>query len=130
MMKSKSLPKWAALVPALLLLSVLQMACECPDAFSSEAEGVVSNLKAKNDAVLTDEKLDYAVAVYVTVENVGKAGVIEVSPKLSTSEGEWSRTQCLRFEAGETMHLKYLFQEPTINATGMQYRVEVFPKAK
>jgi hypothetical protein len=50
-----------------------------------------------------------------------------VSPKLSSSEGEWSRTQNLSFDAGESRELKYLFPEPTISAGNLQARVSVFP---
>jgi len=111
-----------ALLPGLLLFILIShVAC-------SEAKGVVSNVRIEHDAVLDSQgQPDYAVAVSFTVENVGKDGVLMVSPTLSSSEGEWSRTQNLQFEAGESRDLKYLFSEPTLSAGNLEARVSVFP---
>jgi hypothetical protein len=114
-------------LPCLLLW---QVSCSQGDldALTSEARGVYSNLRAKEDSVLVNGSFDYSIVVYFTVKNIGKDGVITVSPWLASSEGEWSRNQRIRFEAGESKSLKYIFSEPTVNAANMQYGVRVFPE--
>ncbi|GEM_PF-1369901 len=93
----------------------------------SDAKGEVSNLRRKEEAKIVNGELDYGFIVSVTVKNVGKAGVIEIKPWLSSSEGEWKRTQTLNFTAGESKDLTYFFHEPTINATNIEYGIDVLP---
>jgi hypothetical protein len=111
-------------------LLVWQISCSQGEfeALTSEAKGVRSNLRAKEDSVVVDGSFDYSIVVYFTVENVGKDGVIKVSPWLSTSEGEWSRSQHIHFQAGESKDFKYIFNEPTVNAANMQYGVNISPE--
>ncbi len=97
-------------------------------AFVSDAEGIVSDLQGQADTVFISGDPDYSIAVSFRVKNVGKAGIIKISPWLSTSEGEWSRVQNMTFSRGETKILKYSFHEPTINATNIQYGVKVHPR--
>ncbi|MET0622170.1 MAG: hypothetical protein ABW250_04225 [Pyrinomonadaceae bacterium] len=75
---------------------------------------------------------DAGIDVKVTVTNVGEAGYIKIRPELSTSEGEWSRSQNLRFNKGESKSLTYFFHEPTVNVfagSNVQCRVGVSPTA-
>mgnify|MGYP007077470571 CR=1 FL=1 len=71
---------------------------------------------------------DYGIKVSFEVTNSGEAGIITVGPWLSTSEGEWDRKQKVTFDAGETRSFSYLFHEPTVNASNIQYGVTVSPR--
>jgi hypothetical protein len=95
----------------------------------SNARAEASNITCTSDVGLVNGELDAGVKVSVTVKNVGKAGFINIKPELSTSEGEWTRSQNLQFNAGETKTLTYFFHEPTVNASSIQCRIEVSPKA-
>lgn len=97
------------------------------EAAFSTADGAVSNLAAAEDARVINGEFDYGFNITFTVRNVGDSGIITVSPWLSSSEGEWSRVQKLNFRAGESMNLTYFFHEPTVNATSVQYGVNVSP---
>ena len=81
------------------------------------------------DIRITDEGPDYGVTVSVTIKNTGQAGSITIMPEVSTSEGEWDRTQSLHFDAGEVKSLDYFFKEPSMNAENIHYGVSVFPSA-
>jgi hypothetical protein len=111
---------------AITLLIVLLLGCR---ALTSKAKGKASNLGCESDVGLVNGEPDAGVTVSVTVKNVGEAGFITIRPEISTSEGEWNRSQDLHFDAGETQNLTYFFAEPTINATGIQCRVGVLPNA-
>lgn len=117
----------------LLCMSLFVVGCNADiqrslEALISDAEGVVVSLNGKPDTVLVNGEPDLAYAVYFTIENVGKRGIINISPWLSSLEGEWARTQKLTFSPGEKMRLKYVFHEPSINASNIQYGVKVYPK--
>ncbi|HEX8136500.1 MAG TPA: hypothetical protein VF544_02810 [Pyrinomonadaceae bacterium] len=109
---------------ALLMLSLL--AC---DILNSKAKGRASNLGCESDVGLINGEPDAGVKLSVMVKNLGEAGLIRIKPEISTSEGEWNRSQKLQFNAGETKTLTYFFHEPTINATGIQCRVSLQPQA-
>ena len=70
---------------------------------------------------------DAGVNLSFRIKNVGKSGVIKITPRLSTSEGEWTREQTLKFDAGESKHLTYFFHEPTINAENIECYVRASP---
>ncbi len=95
----------------------------------SDAKGEVSNLRKKEEVKLMNNEPDYGYTVSVTVKNVGKAGVIEIKPWLTSSEGEWNRARTMEFTAGESKDLTFFFHEPTINATDIEYGVDVLPKS-
>lgn len=108
-----------------ILISCL-LACRT---LTSKAKGQASNLKCEPDVGLVKGEMDAGVKVSVTVRNAGDAGVITIAPEVSTSEGEWNRSQDVQFTKGESKTLTYFFDEPTINATNIQCRVGVLPKA-
>jgi hypothetical protein len=93
----------------------------------SKADGQVSNVRCKPDFGVIDGEMDAGVSVTLTVKNVGEAGIIEVTPTISASEGEWSREQKLQFGAGQSMNLTYFFHEPTVNVMNVQCRAHVSP---
>jgi hypothetical protein len=95
----------------------------------SEAAGVVSEVQMSSDVVLDQQgNPDFAVTVYCTVENVGEAGKIMVTPRLSSSEGDWSQAEELYFDAGELRNLKFLFPQPSISVEDLKARVGVYPE--
>lgn len=93
----------------------------------SEAKPVVLNKECTDDAGIINGELDYGVTVSVTVKNTGEAGMIGVTPVVSCSEGEWSRTQNLQFAADEVKALTFFFHEPTLNASNVRYTVRLSP---
>ena len=63
----------------------------------SDAEGVVSNLRASDDTRIVNGEPDYGWNIQFTVKNVGKSGMIKVSPWISCSDGEWQKSQKFAF---------------------------------
>ncbi len=94
---------------------------------SSKAKANITNLKGVWDVRSINNELDYGLQVTFTVTNIGEYGIIKVAPWLTCSEGEWSKTQSLTFNAGETMNLTYFFDEPTVNVTNAQFGVKYSP---
>lgn len=92
----------------------------------SDAKGKVSDFKIEWDV---NSNLDAGLSVTFTVTNVGKAGVIEIEPRCSTSEGEWKRTQVLDFAPGESKNLSYFFHEPTVDSSNNYCGVGITPRA-
>lgn len=93
----------------------------------SNAKARIRNLKAEEDTRIVNNEMDYGVSISFTLTNAGEAGLIRVSPWLSSSEGEWSRQQTLNVGAGQAINLTYFFPEPTINASNVQYGVRTKP---
>jgi hypothetical protein len=112
----------ARLTLAALIVSLAVLLTGC-----NGQRGELLGVKAKHDVRITSEGPDYGVTVTATIKNVGRAGSLMISPEISTSEGEWDRTQHLHFAANETKTLSWFFPEPTINAGNIQYQVGVFP---
>lgn len=94
---------------------------------TSEAESQLSNFKVEPDFGIINGEFDAGQTIKVTVKNTGKKGALTIVPKLSSSEGEWTRQQTLTFEAGESRNLTYFFHEPTINSTNIEGTVKVYP---
>ena len=117
----------SARVLTILLVSTALTGCREMEVLASEADATVSDLTCEGDAKLVDGELDAGILLAFTVENRGKRGRIQVLPWLSSSEGEWSRSQSLEFEQNESRRLEYFFQEPTINAANVNCEVKVFP---
>lgn len=95
----------------------------------SKATGQVEKISSEKDVQIINGEADYGIKLTIIVKNVGESDSIRITPQLSSSEGEWERTQNLYFDAGQTKTLTYFFHEPTINATNIHYSVNVFPKA-
>lgn len=91
------------------------------------ASGRVSNVTCEHDVRLVNGLMDYGVSVAAQVENAGDTGEITLRVALSTSEGEWSRSQTLTIDGGQTKSLSWFFPDPTINATNIQCGVKAFP---
>ena len=62
-----------------------------------------------------------------TVVNNGERGLVYLNPWITTSEGEWSRQQTLTMQVLERREFSYFFQEPSINATNIQWGVRYTP---
>jgi hypothetical protein len=89
--------------------------------------GVVSNVTHQEHPELINGQFDWGSEIACDVRNQAERGTIHITATLSTSEGQWSRSQDLVLEKGQTIHLTYFFQEPTINATNYQAVVHVEP---
>ncbi len=127
--RAQVLSAWVA--PFLAAAALSLALSQCRPTFSN-AKGRVSDVKCEPFMGVIDEKPDAGINVKVTLTNVGEAGFIEVTPELSTSEGEWSRSQTLRFRKGETQTLTYFFHEPTVNvfaSSNVQCRAAASPSA-
>jgi hypothetical protein len=127
--RSRPLYAWAA---PFVAAAVMTMALNDCRSTLSNAKGETSDVKCEAGMGVINNEPDAGVNLKVTVTNVGEAGYIKVSPELSTSEGEWSRSQNLQFNKGESKSLTYFFHEPTVNIFGgsaIQCRVAVSPAA-
>ena len=82
--------------------------------------GMVANVNHEEHPEMINGNLDWGSEVSCDVTNQAARGTIHVTVTLSTSEGEWTRTQDLLLDQGQSMHLTYFFQEPTINASNYQ----------
>lgn len=94
---------------------------------SFRPHGVVSNVNHQEHPELIDGNLDWGSEVSCDVSNQSVRGTIHVTVTLSSSEGQWTRTQDLLLDQGQSMHLTYFFQEPTINASNYQAVVSANP---
>jgi hypothetical protein len=56
-------------------------------------------------------------------------GKVALTANLSTSEGNFHRSQDLQLSEGEVRDMKYQFTEPTLNATNVEMRMECAPGA-
>lgn len=90
----------------------------------SKAKASVTNLTGGHDMGIFNGNPDYGIRVSFTLSNIGESGEITVSPWVSCSEGEWSKSQTLVLEAGQSMDLTYFFEQPTVNSTNVQYGVK------
>lgn len=96
---------------------------------AAQPHGQVLNIDGEHDTRVIDGDLDYGVTVTVIIKNNSqKGGAIKITPWLTCSEGEWNRSQELVFNAEEIKRVTYFFQEPTINATNLQYGANVDPE--
>ncbi len=113
------------LVIAFLLVAL----SACHKGTFSKAKGKASEPACQKQVGFVKGELDAGYDVIVTIRNVGQPGFIHIRPELSTSEGEWSRSQDVHFDAGESQTLTYFFDEPTINAGNIRCRVAISPSA-
>ncbi|HYA98522.1 MAG TPA: hypothetical protein VEH49_10525 [Methylomirabilota bacterium] len=113
-----------------LLLPLAAVLCACsspPPAPKNNAHGSVSNVRVTGEAQLINGEMDWGELVTFDLVNTGERGMLHITVVLSTSEGQWTRTQDLEFGAQESRTLSYFFQEPTINVTNVQARVSAEP---
>ncbi|HBN9511482.1 hypothetical protein GFM12_06420 [Pseudomonas aeruginosa] len=83
------------------------------------------------ETFVTNGNFDFGYVVQTKIQNVGGEGKITVKAYLSSSEGNLERSQVLVFPANTERVLQYQFAEPSLNATGVQSRLECSPsKAK
>ncbi|MDQ8192357.1 hypothetical protein [Roseibacillus persicicus] len=112
---------------SLLLFSSCEELAPLAQALSSKAKPEVTSHQIAGDAWIVDGEFDYGLQVKSQITNKGEQGDVMVNVTLSSSEGEWTRTQTINFDANETKDLSYVFTEPTVNATNVQYRVVTLP---
>ncbi|HEX8175525.1 MAG TPA: hypothetical protein VF543_10430 [Pyrinomonadaceae bacterium] len=124
--RARSRFTWSTSLMAVVILAITPLGCRT---LMSRAKGKVSNVSCKAGVGYVKGQLDAGIDVIVTIKNVGEAGFINIKSELSTSEGEWTRSQDVQFSADESRTLTYFFDEPTINAKNIQCRVGVSPRA-
>lgn len=100
--------------------------CGC-GLFPKRPHGIISNVTHQEHPEFINGEMDWGSEVGFDVRNASERGMIHITITLSTSEGQWDRSQDVLFEAGEFRHFTYFFQEPTINATNYQAVVRVDP---
>lgn len=84
----------------------------------------VISVKTDADMLLIGGEFDAGFSVNANVKNTGDvAALFKVVAKLSTSEGNFERTQDIVIFPDQVERLKYGFHEPTINAGNVQGRV-------
>lgn len=96
-------------------------------ALGSQANVTALSHNMVADAFLVRGELDWGYQVLTTIRNNGDRGDVTIRVTLTSSEGQWERNQQLHMESGETMDLAYLFTEPSVNATNIQYRLFIWP---
>jgi hypothetical protein len=79
------------------------------------------------DIAFGEAGLDAAYNMTFAVVNDGEQGEVQILPRISTSEGEWRRSQTLVMEKGERRTFSYTFPEPSISATNVQCEVNTLP---
>ena len=110
----------------LALLAILGLSIGAGCEFA-HPRGVVSEITRQEHPALVDAEMDWGSEVGFVLTNAGDRGMIHVAVTLSSSEGQWNRSQDLLLEAGQSRRLVYFFSEPTINATNFQARVDAEP---
>lgn len=94
---------------------------------ANKPRGQVVSVNKVSDWEFVNGEMDAGFKVTAVIKNVGVAGDLRVITFLSCSQGEWSRTQHLYFNAGESMTLRYFFHEPTVSVSNCQARAGVSP---
>lgn len=84
-----------------------------------------NSLTTTGETRIIDGEFDYGCAVSFVVENHGEDGIINLWVRVTSSEGEWERTQAVPFKKNEAKRLSYFFEEPSISATNMHSRVTI-----
>lgn len=132
-MKTKIFQICATLISASILVSCDEATSESLakviTAAASKAKPELLDHEINVDAWVVNNEFDYGAKVDLNLKNNGERGDIQIMVTLSSSEGEWTRTQNLIFDAAETKKLTYVFTEPTVNATNIEYRIVTLPQA-
>ncbi|HUJ33161.1 MAG TPA: hypothetical protein VLY23_17910 [Candidatus Acidoferrum sp.] len=113
--------QWRTLAFTVLNIALLS------SCFLPRAHSVVTNVTRQEHPEVINGEMDWGSEVGFDLRNDGDRGMVHITVTLTCSEGEWNRTQDIQMEAGESRHFTYFFQEPTINATNYQGRVNVEP---
>ena len=79
------------------------------------------------DTYIINNNPDFGYTIRTTIRNIGQEGQLKVRAFLSTSEGNFERSQALTFQSNQEAALSYQFPEPSINATGVQSRITCSP---
>lgn len=101
---------------------------ELINSVSSDASCQIHSHKLQKDLFIIRNDSDFGYLLAAKVYNAGKTGAIYFKAELTTSEGEYQRSQKMEFAAGEVRTLYFQFPEPTINATNVRYTVSCSPK--
>jgi hypothetical protein len=72
-----------------------------------------------SDTFVVNEEFDAGYKVTTTVENKGATAQLVIVTKLTSSEGDFQRTQTVFFNENESKSLTYQFHEPSISATNI-----------
>lgn len=132
-MKTKLFQICAAITSVSFLVSCdeasSQAVAKALAAAASKAKPELIDHKINVDAWVVNGEFDYGAKVDLNLKNNGERGDIQIMVTLSSSEGEWTRTQNLMFDADETKQLSYVFTEPTVNASNIEYRIVTLPQA-
>jgi hypothetical protein len=95
----------------------------------SGAKGRIISSACSPTVGIIDNQPDAGINVEMSVRNEGKAGIIKIQATLSSSEGNFSRSQELYFKESEVKNLKFLIHEITVNADNLECRGNVSPQA-
>lgn len=125
-MKSKIVIVPVALFSILSLTSCDDL-LEIVAAVESKAVPEVVSHAINPDVWVVEDEFDYGQRVALKLRNTGEQGSVIVNVVLSTSEGEWTRTQTVTMAAAEIKELAYVFTEPTVNAANIEYRITTLP---
>ena len=97
-----------------------------PDS-KSQASCEITDRTLIADVFVIDGQPDAGYLHRAKVRNNGKTGEVEVKAKLSTSEGEFNRSQKANIKAGEDFDFSFAFHEPSVNAQNVQYTTSCRP---
>ena len=75
------------------------------------------------DTFLVNGDADFGYWVKATLTNAGPNGDVSIQATLTTSEGEWWRSQRMFLRQDQPMPVSFSFPEPTINATNVQGKI-------
>lgn len=107
----------------------LLLGAAASERIDSKARGKMSPAVCKPDVGMANDDFDAGISVQATLANLGQSGPLEVEARLSTSEGEWTRSERVTLEAGAEQSLSFFFAEPTVNATAIRCTMTVQPEA-
>lgn len=96
---------------------------------SSKSKAIckIVHVSQNEDTYYLKDDFDFGYTVNTKIQNIGERGHIDILATLSTSEGVFKREQNVLFEKGQIFTLAYQFNEPTINATSIQGRINCAP---
>ena len=93
----------------------------------SGPQGQVTNVNSEDTSKFINGEMDYGFNVTATVKNVGQVGTTEVVAHLRCDQGEWTRSQEMKLDAGESRTSTWFFQEPDFPATGCKAWADASP---
>lgn len=84
-------------------------------------------VEIKPGTFLHNGEMDFGFTVVGKVKNEGGAGSANMTAKLSTSEGSYTRSREFYFDKASTHDVTFQFHEPTVNAVDIQAVVNCSP---